>query len=210
MGQAVTERDYPVTGRWLLKTTLPHILIIFVLMIGVPIFFRLADTAGGGRGAPAPPPDALVVSFTAFVVVIGLSPFLLGVFIPVLRRFTFHYTLEDDVLVVRQGILAKQQRYIPYHAIQDVLIERDIYDRFLGLASLTLENASLFGGVEPTPRSSVIVGGFRVRDFIQGGRIGTFGSGVFIPGLAKEHAQALRQIILQKVKEHPETSRSGL
>jgi membrane protein YdbS with pleckstrin-like domain len=121
-----------------------------------------------------------------------------------LIRANFHYSIEDKFFVVKQGVFSKKQRNLPYGVIQNVLAKQDIFDRIFGLASLRVEDASRGGG--GSARKS-----FRLTSSRQGESVGASGNKVNIPGLRKKDAEALKNIILQKMKENPiEDSQSGL
>ncbi len=102
-------------------------------------------------------------------------------------------------MIFRQGIITKQQKNLPYGVIQDVMLYQSVADRILGLASLTIENAS-FGG-----------GQVYVRGAAAGAWIGFVGNVATIPGLTKENAEKLRTVLLSKIKEFPTANnQSGL
>jgi len=124
-----------------------------------------------------------------------------------LIRANFHYSIEDKFFVVKQGVFSKNQRNLPYGVIQNVLAKQDLFDRIFGLASLRVENASLGGGGSDSKRRS-----FRLTSSRQEAEsVGASGNKVNIPGLRKKDAEALKNIILQKMKENPiEDNQSGL
>ena len=89
-----------------------------------------------GRGGIAS--DIIYLIFIGFLLIQCIA----GIIVPILQRAPFHYATEENFLTVKQGILSKQQRHIPYGVIQNLFVEQDLFDRFFGLASLTIENAS--------------------------------------------------------------------
>jgi membrane protein YdbS with pleckstrin-like domain len=117
-----------------------------------------------------------------------------------LIRLNFHYSTEERFFIVREGVFSKNQRNLPYGVIQNIFVKQDIFDRIFGLATLAIENASL-GGKGP-------VVNHRNQ---QAEAVGSSGNKINIPGLKKEDAEALKVIILQKMKENPvEDNQSGL
>lgn len=115
-----------------------------------------------------------------------------------LQLINFHYSLDDKAIVLRQGIFSKKQRLMHYGSIQNVLVKQDLYDKIFGLASITIENASHGAGFQNIRRSATDLLGFR-------------GNKICVPGLKKQNAEALRNIILQKMKDNPiQDSKSGL
>ena len=127
-----------------------------------------------------------------------------------LRRITFHYALDSKFLNLQQGILNKTQRHIPYGVIQNVFVKQDLFDRLFGLASLTLENASMgAGSQEGLTKVFGITLSNKKQQRVE--MVGFSGNKVSIPGLTKQNAETLKSIVLQKMKENPvEDSQSGL
>ncbi len=63
----------------------------------------------------------------------------------VLRYLTFSYVLTTDELVVREGLLHRQERRIPIDRVQDLGFESTLLRRALGLAVVRVETASSQG-----------------------------------------------------------------
>ena len=128
---------------------------------------------------------------------------------PLIRK-NFHYRTEEKFFVVSEGVFSKKQRNLPYGVIQNVFVKQDWFDRVFGLASFAVENASQGGG------KGFFGGGgnFRISEAYQqrgGETVGSSGSKVNIPGLRKNDAEALRLVLLARMKENPiEDSQSGL
>lgn len=177
--ELITERDYPITTIWIFKTP---IIIVVISIVGL-LF---------GVWFPY-----LVIAFPFFLIVNPLT------------RANFHYSTEEKFFVVKEGIISKAHRSLPYGVIQNVFVKQDIFDRIFGIASLAIENASM-GGRGPLANSG---GSFKLTGpgNQQGEGIGSSGNKVNIPGLKREDAEALKIILLQRMKENPiEDSQSGL
>jgi len=198
MNEIITEKNYPVQGLWVFKSILGS---LFVLVFSVPYFlfsYKLGET---GK-------DSEVTFY--IVLIIGLAIF--HFIVTILGRVNFHYSIEEQFLTLRQGILSKQQRHIPYGVIQNLFVKQDLFDRIFGLASLTIENAAQGAGALVTPREQKVFGlrvGTQQRQQVE--MVGFSGNKVSIPGLTKTNAETLKGIVLQKMKENPiEDSQSGL
>lgn len=85
---------------------------------------------------------------------------------------TYFYDLTDDFVIIKKGPIAPQEITIPYERIQDIYIEQDLFDRFFGLYDVHISSATL-----------------------------TSEGLAHIDGVNKDSAQALRALILKKVKE---------
>jgi len=171
----ISEKRFPITTLWVFKVPL-----IILLINIVALFF----------GAYYP---YLVL---AMLIMLIANP---------LIRMNFHYSLEDKFFFVKQGVISKKQRNLPYGVIQDISLKQDLFDRIFKIATLRVENASnskaknygtfRFGGVANSNDNS----------------LGVSGSKINIPGLKIQDAEELKKIILQKMKDNPiEDSNSGL
>jgi uncharacterized membrane protein YdbT with pleckstrin-like domain len=193
MDEIITEKNYPIRNIWLFK----QILVAFIIL---PIYFIfIFSTSNGALFA-----SGALIMFLPFILIFGLA---LGipVFINVLRRSNFHYSLDQHFMVLHQGIISKQNRNVPYGRIQGVFVNQGLFDRIFGLASLTIEDFSDGG------RSSMDASGYVGSGKSRHEALGFVGSKIHIPGLKKGEAEALKEIILQRVKENPiEDSQSGL
>ena len=72
--------------------------------------------------------------------------FLLAMTVDVVRLFTLQYYIAGGELVVRQGLLSRNQRTIPLSRIQNIDLLQNPLHRLLGVAEVRVETAS---GSEP-------------------------------------------------------------
>ncbi|MBI3620049.1 PH domain-containing protein [Candidatus Roizmanbacteria bacterium] len=191
MANYITENDYPVESTWILKVPVSFLIVtVFIVIFIALILLPVAFTESGG--------------WLIFLIVIGMIIFMmvgigiLSMIIASLSKDNFHYSIEDEFVIFHQGIISKQQKNLPYSVIQDVIVNQDIADRMFNLASVTIENAS-FGG-----------GQMYVKGRQAGALIGFAGNVAVIPGLTIDHAEALKKILLSKIKQFGSTSKAGL
>lgn len=59
-----------------------------------------------------------------------------------LKYFTFTYTLGHDELVIRSGLLSRQERHLPYARIQNVDLRQNLLHRLAKVAVVRLETGS--------------------------------------------------------------------
>lgn len=113
---------------------------------GVVFFFtRAVKQLAGGAMQMAASAGAVVVALRsdnmgwallAAVVVLGL---LLGT--AILRYWYFRFTVDDDGLRIRHGVLKKTHLEIQFERVQGMDVERSVVDRLLGLATVTFDTA---------------------------------------------------------------------
>lgn len=195
MDGIITEKDYPVQGLWVFKSITRSLIVLVI--IGVFFFWSSGPENPSLREILSKDLEERIY-FWIYVAAIPFSSIMV-----LLRRATFHYSIENQFLTLKQGILSKQQRHIPYGVIQNIFVKQDLFDRIFGLASLTIENASqeqkVFGSR---------IGNQRQQQMEE---VGFSGNKVSIPGLTKANAEILKGIVLQKMKENPiEDNQSGL
>ncbi|MBX7157248.1 MAG: PH domain-containing protein [Verrucomicrobiae bacterium] len=109
--------------------------------------------------------------------------------IKMLAKENFSYSIEAKFFVVKEGIITKKQRSLAYGMIQNILIKQDWFDRIFGLATLCIENASQ--------------GGAKRKNRRKNGALRSLSNKVNIPGLRKKDADALKLILIHKIKENP-------
>lgn len=191
MNEIITEKNYPVQGLWVFKSIL---LSLPGVIFAIWFLTFLSGIRKNNTGLNV---------YLFLYIGIGL---IFGFILPFLRKLTFHYSIEDTFLTLRQGILSRQQRHIPYGVIQNLFVKQDLFDRIFGLASLTIENASQGAGVQGSGAFAVSVERARSMEIV-----GFAGNQVNIPGLTKQNAETLKEIVFQKMKENPiEDNQSGL
>ncbi len=63
-----------------------------------------------------------------------------------LKQGIYNYRFTDDELVIRDGILTKKERHIPYDRVHNIALVRNPFHRMLGVVSARVETAA---GGEP-------------------------------------------------------------
>ncbi|GGJ97457.1 PH domain-containing protein [Luteimonas terricola] len=69
------------------------------------------------------------------------------------RYFTYRYRVDDDRLVVREGLLERQVRQVPFARIHNVALHQTLLHRLFGVAEVRLESA---GGTKPEAEMRVL------------------------------------------------------
>ena len=187
MDTTVTEKNYPIRLQWVLK--------FLGLVVLISLSFIFLSRIGVNLG---PHPRLL----TWLVVIAGLLP----VMNALLWRAAFHYSLGAQFLVVRQGILSTQERTIPYGVIQNLSVDQDVFDRIVGLATLTIEGVSQDRGEVEAASPSLLALPFMSRmgrvyaasPQARAPQLGFYGNKVRIAGLSVSDAETLKEMCLQK------------
>jgi uncharacterized membrane protein YdbT with pleckstrin-like domain len=119
-----------ITKQWGILVTL----CILVLLIG--LLFRLL----------LPLSDDVTSEEVAGVVwpiaggVIGALLFIVGPILVIWVK-NLSYQIGEEKITIHKGILTKVQKDIPYRAVTDFVVNRSIFDRLLGIASIRIQTA---------------------------------------------------------------------
>ena len=214
---ALNDTTCPVQNGWVLKEVAGRAigLIAFFVLIGIPAWVL----AGSFFAAMSESPSARAGEYEGWAVFTGIFAAVtvlsvLPIILLFVRKFNFHYSFDERFLVVEQGIIAKQKRYIPYSAFQDILVLRSWTDQLFGFATVCIENASGVGGaILPVMTQYGAFSGSRMRFGVNrwlASLMGANGNVVGIPGLSREDAQKVRQEALGRIAQTAHLDRSGL
>ena len=111
----------------------------------------------------------------------------------------YQFNFGEKTIVLKQGVLSKSERHIPYGRIQQIIVSQGLITRLLGLASVAIETASEGAGrTRPENTPSLVPLGY------SGNKIG-------IPGLLYDNAVNLRDSLMTLMLANPiNDSQSGL
>jgi len=135
------QAKYPLSPRkfWkkLLPKVYPWVLIILVVVIGGAALSTLART-------PQESSDILTVAsfFTVGGIVLALLILIPYVFYirAYIRRY--YYDANDNFITIKKGVFAPAEIHVQYSKIQDVYVDQDVLDRFMGLYDVHLASAT--------------------------------------------------------------------
>lgn len=178
-----SENIFPIQPIWALRN-------VFYTILGMPlpllfIWFAFGTSVNGKDWGK---PVGYLLMFIVFTVV-SLP---LNFIYTILRMLTFHYLLEESNFIIKEGVIYKQNRTIPYSSIQTVSVHQGLFERIAHLATLQIENASDGGG-------QYLQLNYKQQRSIEG-TIGSYGNIVTLPGLHQDDAQKLKEMLLNKIK----------
>jgi len=172
---SVTEKTYPIEQKWIIKSA---VLFGIIGMIFIVFIFSTDE--------------AFKLLNISPVWGLGIFPLSLLVFIILkLMVANYQFSFSDQTIVLRQGILSKSERHIPYGRIQQICISQGLINRLLGLASVSIETASEGAGRDrsDSPESFAPLG-------YSGNKIG-------IPGVSYENAINLKNTLMKLMVANP-------
>lgn len=115
------------------------------------------------------------------------GPFFPLVLIPLYFRYhTLHYRFDDQGISMRWGIVFRREISLTYARLQDIHLQSNLLERWLGLARVQLQTASGSSGAEMTIEG--LQQFEQVRDFLysrmRGARSRKMGAGALAPSPA--------------------------
>ena len=91
-----------------------------------------------------------------------------GFFFAILPLFfkyeTLRYRFDDDGISISWGILFRREVYLTYRRIQDIHLTRNLLQRWMGIATVSVQTAS--GNATPEASIEGIVAADQLRDFL--------------------------------------------
>ena len=95
------------------------------------------------------------------------GPFFPIVLVPLFFKYeTLEYKVDESGISMRWGILFRQEIYLTYRRIQDIHLTRNIVQRWLGLATVSVQTAA--GSVAGEMAIEGILQADELRDFLYG------------------------------------------
>jgi uncharacterized membrane protein YdbT with pleckstrin-like domain len=109
-------------------------------------------------------PDRALLGYYLFISVLSnvLSPI---VILPLFFKYeTLRYRFDDEGVSMSWGILFRREIYLTYRRIQDIHLTRNILQRWMGLATVSVQTAS--GSASPEMCIEGILQADALRDFL--------------------------------------------
>lgn len=174
----VSSAEYPIRGKWLLSSLISS--SISLLIVGV--FLLVFATATTKQGAS-----------TGFLIylLIYLAIFIYNIVWIVLWRKSYYFEFMPEYILLRDGVISKEERHLPYKSIQNVTMRQGFFDKLLGIGSVSIENAANQG--IPVRRG-----------------YSPMGSGIGIPGQSIDKANELLNTLNSIVSKNANPAGMGL
>lgn len=194
----LTDKNCSLSGMWILR--LFGRVIVFGILLSlflVPLIFTQNNISTQQIQLHQMPFFSGSKLLLLAAIVVGIPLFIAAA--TVLLRINLHFSLEEKFFVLKEGVIGKRQRNIPYSVIQDVLIKTDFWGRIFGYSTVIFENASGSG------KNYIADNRKRGKNEIVGSR----GNKIFIPGLKKEDAEKVKTLLFKKIQENPARETGG-
>ena len=109
-------------------------------------------------------PDPSLLKYYALMALLT-GPGIIVMFWPLFFKYeTLRYRFEDDGMSMSWGILFRYEIHLTYRRIQDIHLSRNLIQRWLGLATLSIQTAS--GSASPEMNIEGILEAEKLRDYL--------------------------------------------
>lgn len=132
-----------------------------------------SDRSFDPRGITRPAPVLMQYYVVTSLAALFAFPIVLAV--QYFKYETLRYRFDDEGISMSWGILFKREINLTYRRIQDIHVTRNIIQRWMGLATVSIQTAS--GSATPEMQIEGIVEYEGLRDFLYGRMRGAKGAG---------------------------------
>ena len=113
-------------------------------------------------------PDSALLRYyilTTMIVTVCIVPITLIVLLPSLFKYkTLRYSFDDEGISMAWGVLFRREINLTYRRIQDIHVTRNLFQRWMGLATVAIQTAS--GSATPEMSIEGILEVDELRDFL--------------------------------------------
>lgn len=128
------------------------------------------------------------------------GPLSIFVILPLFFKYeTLRYKFDSEGMSMRWGILMRREIYVTYRRIQDIHLTRNLIQRWLGLATISIQTAS--GSSSPEMSVEGILEADALRDYLYTKMRGAREHHEEAPAAPKDEALALLREIRDLLKE---------
>ncbi|MBN1326816.1 MAG: PH domain-containing protein [Candidatus Cloacimonetes bacterium] len=119
-----------ITKSWMILLTISLFIVVFSFFFYlIPVLDREVDF------------NVFIDYLWRIVSIVIIAMWLISAPIMILWIKNLSYFIEDDRIVIHKGIITKIQQNIPMRMITDFMLERSLYDRWLGIGSIKIQTA---------------------------------------------------------------------
>ncbi len=128
----ISSKTYPISNMWLISASIGAFFSSLLITVVLTFWF------GGMLSEFGLPFEFLLVLVCGlfFIALIGS----IGWYVVWKSNYYFEFT--PDYILLKTGVISRQENHMPYTSIQNVTITQGIVERLFGLATVKIENAS--------------------------------------------------------------------
>ncbi len=152
-------------SRWkIIKKSLAANVVILILLILLWAAYPLSPATYSQAISPFLTTDTTIVMLmlsALVLIVLGIN-----LLYQYLYFKTYYYNLKSDIIVIRKGVFRPNEIAIPYNRIQDVFVDRDLFDLIFGLYDVHISSATVISGLEAHIDGVANANALKIKDMI--------------------------------------------
>jgi len=137
-------------------------------------------------------PDPALLRYYVILALLTLAGFPVLILPLLFKYHTLRYRFDEDGVSMAWGVVFRREIYLTYRRIQDIHVTRNIIQRWLGLATVSIQTASGAAGAEMAVEG--ILEPEKLRDFLYSKMRGARAAHEEAGGAADEALALLREI----------------
>ncbi len=195
--QQISSDQFPISGKWLFLRTFTYLFYAaFISWIINSWFFASGKNSGQSLA------EIMGFNPTSFdIFLFWLATFFIfysfRIIWLVLWRKSYRFEFLPEYILLRNGVISREERHLPYHTIQNVTVSQSFMEKIFGMCTVMIQNAAVSGMVAPR---SFVLG--------QGGNI-LANNGIQIPGQNLDKGRMITET-LNSIISQTVDNRSGL
>jgi len=141
-----TSFDIRLSRKKVIKKTLAAtIFLITTYLLALAVYLFYPDLVRQTLSPVMVIDDMIMIAAITFVIFLAVT---LNILYHYIYYKMYYFNIKEDVLVIRKGVFMPDEISIPYNRIQDIYVDRDLFDLVLGLYDLHVSSATLESAVD--------------------------------------------------------------
>ena len=162
------QNRYPLSPKKFLKKMIDKLLGLYILAVFLTVGLIIGiifSPSSGEISMGAILFVILILGLVMLTIITALNAWYVRVYIR-----EYYYDASENFITIKKGVFSPTEIHVQWQKIQDVYVDQDILDRFMGLYDVHIASATASSGIE-----------------------------AHIDGVSKESAEALKKIFLDKL-----------
>lgn len=133
-GEEISSKTFPIDNKWYTQVVLSG--LVGSMFYAALFIFWFLNKELRGYSIATGFIIWLLVSVVFFVAIVIRS---------VIWKSKFYFSFLPQFVMQKTGVIATQEKHLPYKSIQDVMIRQGLLEKILGLSTVIVQNASQSG-----------------------------------------------------------------
>lgn len=128
LSQKISSETYPISSSWIWSAFIKAIgtSLIVIFIFGIPALIRIND-----------------FNSVPWIILLFVIVFLYQTIWYSIWKKNYYFEFLPDYILLRTGVISKQENHLPYKSIQNVLNAQGVFDRMFGLSTVVIQNAAI-------------------------------------------------------------------